>query len=105
MAVPQHLRCDGQHNNRLSEKLIGRDGLVGFHGFARQRIIDAFVQLANAVAIEALFLDFQIGAEQQFRRQFLNGKRIASAAVGNRLYPIGRRDLRLRLGKFQAPGN
>jgi hypothetical protein len=42
-------------------------GSVG-RGFARQRIVFAFVQPADAIAVEAFFLDLQIGAEQQFRR-------------------------------------
>src|SRR6185503_9306110 len=50
------------------ERLVGGDCL------ARQRIIGAFVQPADAVAVEALFLDLEIGAEQKLGRQFLDGE-------------------------------
>src|SRR5665213_147803 len=52
---------------KIRTVLVGRD-------FARQRIIGAFVKLANAVAVETLFFDFEIGAKQQFGRQFLDRK-------------------------------
>src|SRR3974390_1343497 len=43
-------------------------------GLARQRIVFAFVEPADTIAVEALFLDFQVGAEQQFGRQLLDRK-------------------------------
>src|SRR5450759_2787013 len=51
------------------------DGFSSVGGdFARQRIVFALVQPADAVAVETLLLDLEIGAEQQFRRQFLDGE-------------------------------
>src|SRR5262245_55610558 len=41
---------------------------------ARQRVVGAVVELPNTVAVETLLLHFEIGAQKQFRRQFLNGK-------------------------------
>src|SRR5471032_1569996 len=46
----------------------------GFYGLARQWIVGALIELADAVAVEALLFDLKIGPQQQFRRQFLNGK-------------------------------
>src|SRR5260370_39484676 len=46
----------------------------GRRGAASQRIVGVLVQPADTVGIEPLLLHFQVGAYQQIRRQFLNGK-------------------------------
>src|ERR1700712_2101862 len=47
-------------------QLIGRP--------ARQRVSAAFVELPDAIAVETLFLDLEVGAEQRIGGHFLHGK-------------------------------
>src|SRR5262245_22477354 len=52
---------------------IGR-GDFALGRLARQRVVGAVVELPDTVAVETLLFHFQIGAQKQFRRQFLNGE-------------------------------
>jgi len=49
----------------------------------------AFVQSANSVPVEYLFIDFQTGVRKKFRWELFDAKRMASAALANRPYPRG----------------
>src|SRR5664279_3983921 len=87
-AVPCPAAKAGQYRSAVAVRSVGGD-FGGLYGLARQRIVGALIKLADAVAVEALLLDLKIGAEQQFRRQFLNGKADRFRRGGEAFVPDG----------------
>src|SRR5206468_11349992 len=69
--------------------------LLGNFGRARQRIVLMCVERANSLAVEALFLDFQIGPEQKRSWKLLDRKANClggsfEPAVSHRVFALAR---------------
>src|SRR5262245_19764526 len=64
-------RTGGRRYN-LAEMGLAGGSDFGLRGLARQRVVGAVIERADSVAVETLFFNLEIGAEQQLWRQFLD---------------------------------
>lgn len=60
---------------------------------SHQWILGMLVQSANSLAVEPLFFDLKVGPDEEFRRQFLNGK--LDGVRGFRKAPVPHRPISL----------
>src|SRR5262249_11765705 len=85
---PDRVRKRTRSDRRFAFRSAGGcDFVLG--ALARQRIVGALIELPNPISIETLLFNFEICAQQQFRRQFLYGEangfgRSRKALVANR---------------------
>src|SRR5262249_47101704 len=70
---PSAARKGGRRLDANSGRLAGGCDF-GLRCLARQRIVGAIIERADAVAVETLLFNLEIRAEQQLRRQLLDRK-------------------------------
>src|ERR1700692_674291 len=69
---------------------------------ARQRIVGVLVQSADSIRVESLLLHFEVGTDQQIRRQLLDGKTDGFRRLGES--PVAHRAVALAAARGEQLG-